>query len=44
MTHAESDPCVFFKITSRDITILAVHVDDCTIAISVTSLANDLKR
>ena len=42
--RTEADHGVFFKYIGKDIVILAVHVDDCMVTGSSTTLVNKFKR
>jgi hypothetical protein len=43
-SHCDMDQSVFFKISGSDITIILVHVDDCTIVAASIAQINWVKK
>lgn len=42
--HSENDPCMFFFITTPNLTIIAVHINDCTLMATKIMLITWVKK
>ena len=43
-TRSQADPCLYYRTSNEDLTLIGTHVDDCLVASTDLDVISDLKR